>query len=104
MFALGFLHSLRILHSDIKLPNLLHNSQGQVKTADFGATKWLQQEDFAEAVAGAKLYVAQERFFGNDNFAADIWAMGVSIHELAQGFHAGLPRVCQLKVGQRILV
>ena len=87
--GLDFLHSLRILHRDIKPPNLLHNSQGQVKIADFGIAKWLQQqEDYADTMVGTKLYMAPERFFGNYSFAADVWAMGVSIHELAQGVNA----------------
>ena len=61
-----------ILRRDVKPPNLLFNSNGQAKIADFGSAKWLQQEeDHASTTLGTKLYMAPERFFGDYAFDAD---------------------------------
>ena len=86
--GLDFLHSLCILHRDIKPPNLLHSSLGQTKIADFGIAKWLQDDDdFSSTMVGTRLYMSPERYFGQYSFASDIWAMGLSLHELAVGVH-----------------
>jgi serine/threonine protein kinase len=48
MEGLAFCHSQGILHRDIKGSNLLVNSRGQLKMADFGlARRFLKEEDRA---------------------------------------------------------
>jgi serine/threonine protein kinase len=39
--ALEYIHSNHVVHRDIKLSNLLYNSKGQLKVADFGLARTL---------------------------------------------------------------
>lgn len=39
MEGIGYIHSKKILHRDIKLDNILLDGKGNVKIADFGVSK-----------------------------------------------------------------
>ena len=41
--GLGYIHSKRILHRDIKLDNILLDGKGNVKIADFGVSKLVKK-------------------------------------------------------------
>ncbi|KAA6364949.1 MAG: putative Serine/threonine-protein kinase Nek3 [Streblomastix strix] len=82
--GVAYLHSNRILHRDIKPGNILLTSDGTVKITDFAIAKKLAPgEDFAQTEAGSRLYVSPEMSStGQQSFPADIYAVGLTIHEI----------------------
>lgn len=58
LFALGYVHSKRILHRDIKTSNIFLNSNGTVKLGDFGISKILEGTlEKAETMVGTPYYM-----------------------------------------------
>ncbi|CAI9304017.1 unnamed protein product [Lactuca saligna] len=83
--GLEYLHSNGVVHCDIKGANLLVDENG-VKIADFGCAKWASE---GVAVCGTPVFMAPEVARGEEQgFAADIWAVGCVVIEMATG---GLP-------------
>lgn len=91
--GLAYLHSHtpEILHQDIKPDNILIMKNGDFVITDFGISKQLKQTLRRSArisdTAGAISYMGPERYGSNPVAvkATDIWALGVSIFELATG-------------------
>nr|GEU89067.1 mitogen-activated protein kinase kinase 5-like [Tanacetum cinerariifolium] len=78
-----YLHTLKIVHRDIKPSNLLINSKNQVKIANFGVSRILEQTmDRCTSPVGTMRYMSPERINMNinkgkyDGFAGDIWSVG----------------------------
>lgn len=75
----------KILHRDFKLANLLKHN-GQIKIADFGFSKLLQDDDYTSTVLGSPLHMAPEVIGGRDyNNKADVWSVGTVIYEMLFG-------------------
>eukprot|EP01060_Flectonema_neradi_P032840 TRINITY_DN5322_c0_g1_i1.p1 TRINITY_DN5322_c0_g1~~TRINITY_DN5322_c0_g1_i1.p1 ORF type:complete len:840 (+),score=125.22 TRINITY_DN5322_c0_g1_i1:45-2564(+) len=88
ILGLKYLHESGVIHRDIKPANLLVNSSGEVKLADFGASKKLS--DGATTLTetkfiGTPAYIAPEAIRGKHTFAADIWSVGCTLLELVTG-------------------
>lgn len=85
--GLEHLQSRRLLHRDIKLENVLHNSKGQVKLTDFGISKDLDSTvGVAATFVGTANYMAPERALGKEySFRSDVWSAGMVFFELATG-------------------
>lgn len=85
--ALCFLHSMRVLHHDIKPANILVAEDGTVKLCDFGLALRLDG-DVIESSAGTFGYHAPEvldsRVVG---FASDVWGAGLVLSELMLHFN-----------------
>ena len=75
------------MHRDIKLDNVLVNSQGFVKLTDFGITKQLDETiGLAGTFVGTMNYMSPERMEGEKySFEGDIWSLGIVIVELMTG-------------------
>ncbi|KNC52676.1 STE/STE7 protein kinase [Thecamonas trahens ATCC 50062] len=88
--ALHYLQSRDIMHRDIKPDNILCGFNGEVKVSDLGISVHLSDETGAAAAVGTLNYVAPESIGAGDGaadhpHAADIWALGITLVELAVG-------------------
>jgi WD40 repeat protein len=81
--ALAYAHGRGVLHRDIKPANLLLDADGVVWVADFGLAK--AQGDTLTAdgnIIGTLRYMAPERFRGECDARADVYALGLTLYEL----------------------
>ncbi len=81
--ALGYAHSQGVVHRDIKPANLLLDASGVVWVTDFGlATHDDDQLTKTGDLIGTLCYMAPERFQGQSDARADIYALGLTLYEL----------------------
>ena len=85
--GIDYLHSLNIIHRDIKTANIFLNSNGKAKIGDFGfATQLSDKDDQCDLIVGSPYRMAPEVFAGEKySFPADIWSLGILLRELADG-------------------
>ncbi|HJL16404.1 MAG TPA: protein kinase [Sandaracinaceae bacterium LLY-WYZ-13_1] len=86
--ALAALHAEGLVHRDVKPENLMLSPLGDVTLVDLGLA--LREHDTRHTregeVAGSVPYLSPERIEGRDvDPTADVWAVGVMIHELIAG-------------------
>ena len=80
--AVAHAHSKLILHRDLKPPNILVTSDGQVKLLDFGIAK-LTDEERPIARAFTPEYAAPEQVQGAEiTTATDVYALGVLLYAI----------------------
>ncbi|XXQ30086.1 mitogen-activated protein kinase kinase [Plasmodiophora brassicae] len=87
VLGLRHIHSLRKVHRDIKPGNILLNSAGVAKVADFGIAKELDLGNMAaQTYVGTQLYMSPERIHSEPyGCPADIWSFGLSLATCATG-------------------
>lgn len=82
------LHKRNIMHRDIKSDNILINSKGDIKLADFGYSAQLTKEKAGRKTRVGTIYwMAPELIKGKKNYDSkvDIWSFGIFALELADG-------------------
>ena len=104
--GLAYAHARGIVHRDIKPSNLLLDTEGVVWISDFGLAKG-DDEGLTQSgdVVGTLRYLAPERFRGQADARADIYALGLTLYELLTlrpGFDSAdrLKTVEQIKTGE----
>nr|GMC67460.1 mitogen-activated protein kinase kinase kinase NPK1-like [Ipomoea batatas] len=84
--GLGYIHKFGYVHCDIKLQNILLCEDGEVKIADFGLAKKGEGKILGCEIRGTPMYMSPEMVNGGEQGpAADIWALGCAVAEMATG-------------------
>jgi len=84
------MHSKYIVHRDLKLANILLNSNEEgvldIRIADFGLAKKLKPGQFISEKCGTPTYIAPEVLRGDPySFKADIFSLGSIMYNLLTG-------------------
>lgn len=81
------LHDHHIIHRDIKPENIMIDAAGHVKLIDFDIARFYTEEKGSDTAAkGSRGYAPPEQFgFGQTDSRTDIYALGVTLNELAVG-------------------
>lgn len=86
--GLRFLHSLNIVHSDLKLENVIINKYKQIKIIDFDLSNiCFEVEGFiADCVCGTINYISPESYdLCVYSKKSDIWSLGVILYIMLSG-------------------
>lgn len=90
LLGLNYLHTNKVIHRDIKGANILVNDKGQIKLADFGASKRLSETgtlvDENRSLRGTPYFMAPEVIMQSGHGRkADIWSVGCTVLQMATG-------------------
>jgi len=86
--ALGYAHAEGVLHRDVKPTNVLFDSEGTVKIADFGIARVIDAPTLTEAgtLLGTAAYISPEQSRGEPvTPATDVYAFGAVLYQMLTG-------------------
>jgi serine/threonine protein kinase len=87
LLGLNFLHENKKIHRDVKTGNILLTRVGIAKLGDFGVSTQLMHS-FSKKISkiGTPFYMSPEVIMQNRyNYKCDIWSLGITIIEMAEG-------------------
>eukprot|EP01012_Entosiphon_sulcatum_P022163 TRINITY_DN27071_c0_g1_i1.p1 TRINITY_DN27071_c0_g1~~TRINITY_DN27071_c0_g1_i1.p1 ORF type:complete len:699 (-),score=75.02 TRINITY_DN27071_c0_g1_i1:162-2237(-) len=82
--GLAYLHSMGVVHRDVKPPNILIADTGVCKLADFGVSRETSSLPTTASITGTLRYLSPEALNGKVSPAQDVWASGVTAIELKE--------------------
>ena len=83
MSALKTMHSLGVVHRDLKSANILLAAPDMLKVGDLGVATVLRTNELAKTQIGTPLYIAPEVWQKKPyNEKCDVWALGVLLYEM----------------------
>jgi hypothetical protein len=87
--GLSKLHSMGIVHRDVKPQNVLIAANGHCKISDFGASasihELVRRHDGGAEVQGTPIYLAPEAARGHAEPKSDVWSVGIMYLQLTTG-------------------
>ncbi|XP_039125397.1 mitogen-activated protein kinase kinase kinase 3-like isoform X2 [Dioscorea cayenensis subsp. rotundata] len=83
--GLAYLHGRNTIHRDIKGANILVDTNGEIKLADFGMAKHISAYTSIRSFKGSPNWMAPEVIMNNCGYtlSVDIWSLGCTILEMA---------------------
>ncbi|EHA8586383.1 serine/threonine-protein kinase BLUS1 [Cocos nucifera] len=119
LHALSYLHGQGHIHRDIKAGNILVDSDGSIKLADFGVSASIYEShpsssstssssSFFNDMAGTPYWMAPEVIHSHVGYGikADIWSFGITALELAHGrpplSHLPLSKSLMMRITSRL--
>ncbi|CAF0962089.1 unnamed protein product [Didymodactylos carnosus] len=85
--AVDYLHSINIVHRDLKCENVLLDKNFDVKLSDFGFARILESNEYSSTYCGSAAYASCEILQGIPYKAipADLWSCGVILYIMVYG-------------------
>ncbi|GJM93450.1 hypothetical protein PR202_ga10008 [Eleusine coracana subsp. coracana] len=84
--GLAYLHARSVVHGDVKPRNVVVGADGRAKLADFGCARIAAAGEPARPIGGTPAFMATEVARGEEQGpAADVWAVGCTVVEMATG-------------------
>lgn len=81
--AISYIHSMNIIHRDLKAENILIDRNKNIRIIDFGFSKRFEDNARCNTCCGSPAYVAPELILGRPyNTSADVWSLGVLLYAL----------------------
>lgn len=80
------MHSLNVMHRDIKSANIMMTQSGQLKLADFNVSKVLGTDNMLRTQTGTPYYASPE-VWNNEPYSikSDMWSLGCVMYEIVTG-------------------
>lgn len=87
--ALAYSHAGGVLHRDVKPANVLIDENGTAQVTDFGLARNTSDDPtMTQTLSGSPRYMAPERFTGQSDARADVYALGLTLYEMIAGVPA----------------
>lgn len=89
--GLDYMHSINIVHRDIKCENCFISFNGSLKLGDFGFARTIEGDQLSSTFCGSTVYAAPEILASKEDYNAfysDIWSCGIILYAM---FTAKLP-------------